>query len=638
MAWDLRGSGNISSEQRQVKLESAIGSELYEQIAPPYQSNRPIIVPPPYKNVESHSFEQTAGLQQPDWQPLQMIGQIPENGFALGKGSFVGSNNWVIGGQHTASGLPLLANDPHLGVQLPSIWYWVGLHAPEIDVAGMSFAGVPGVIVGHNNHIAWGVTNMTADTQDLYIEAVNPDNPQQYLFEGNWHNMVEIEEHIQVNGSDPVTLTVLETVHGPILNTVDDKLDNVLSVRWAGLEPSRLIKAVLMLNHATNYEQFRDALSNWDTAGQNFVYADIDGNIAYQATGRQPIRPNWDGTTPVNGSGEYEWAGMILFDEMPARLNPPEGFIVTANNAVVSDEYPYVLAKRWAAGDRAQRITSLLEQAISSDEPISIETLLQIQQDNYELLFESYQPLLNSLQSDDTKVQNALDQMHDWDGQLNVDSIAATIFEVLLWKLTEQLLADDLGNHADEMIRFTSTTRTMLHNLSADLESPLWDNVTTDNVESADTIILLALEETVRWLEDNHGQNQSDWAWGNIHQIEFKSNPLGQSGIQAVESIVNRGPYAVDGGRAVVNANGFSWGQRFGHVISHASMRMIIDVSNWDASLAIHPTGQSGHPFHTHYSDMTTYWLSAEYHPYLFSDQSISYSTEQTLTLNHTDN
>ncbi len=660
MAWDLRGSSNINDEQRDAILYEALGPDLLAEIMPGYPDNRPIIVP---NTRSTTNLQSLLANHSPLLDNFDMIGDVPATGFALGSGDTLGSNSWVVAGEHTASGLPLLANDPHLGVQLPSIWYWNGLHAPGWDVVGMSFAGVPGVIIGHNANIAWGVTNMSADSQDLYIERLNPDNPLQYEFEGQWRDLAVRVEEIGVNGGEPITLTVRETHHGPLLNNVDPELTQALAMRWAADRPTRLFQAVIELNQAANYDEFRDALSKWDTAPQNVVYADREGNIAYQSTGRYPIRPAGVGPLPVPGwTGEFEWQGFIPYDEMPRLLNPAQGFIVTANNAIVNqngdEDFPYYLARYWASGDRAQRIETLLREAITSGD-VTIDTLQQIQGDSRDLLVEDYLPLLQNLATENADVQTALDRLNGWNGQLDQASVAATVFEAFIWKLSTRLVGDeatvaeerlaeltagqvpsptlaifqvgdiieDMGDEDEEettMVERVSYNghppRVLLHQVASQPSNPLWDDVTTEAVESREEILQLALADTVSYLGARLGRNTDAWGWDRVHTITFRSNPLGESGIGPLERLVNRGPFAVAGGDMVVNANGFEWGdEEFGAVTSNPSVRFIVDFADFDSSRAIHPTGQSGHPFHPHYNDMIEPWLHNELHPFVFT-------------------
>ena len=609
MGWDL--GGNWDNELTRARLYATIGQEATDELVPGYPfDTRPVIAPTSQLITAAAGSAGLAAAPAVDWTRVstQLIGRPPG---ALGTGPLLGSNNWVVGGQHTASGLPLLANDPHLGIQMPSIWYQVGLHAPGWDVTGFSFAGIPGVIVGHNERIAWGVTNVGPDVQDLYIERVNPDNPNQYEYIGEWRDFNVIEEVIKVNGGEDVVLTVRETLHGPIISDVLEDQPDVLALRWtAGSGPSRILQSVLSINQAQNFDEFREALRFWDIPSQNFVYADVDGNIGYQTPSLIPIRTNGQGMVPVPGwTGEYEWEEYIPFEELPTLYNPEQGYIVTANHAVVDEAYPYFIARDWASGDRGQRITDMIEQAIAEG-PIDADDFARIHSDSYSLRAASYVPLLAGLSSDDAAVQQALDTLSQWDYQERRDSVGASLFEIFYMRLAHNVLADNVGeaNVSD------AYSTIYFHQLAQDATAPWWDDATTPETESREDILLRSLAEAVTWLNENLGGDMDEWTWGRLHTATFASTPLGESGIGPIESLVNRGPFPADGGSDLVNANNWSWAEP-AVVRSHPSMRMIVDMSDFDASRWVIPTGQSGHPFNAHYDDQIELWLNGEYLP-----------------------
>ncbi|MCB8951060.1 MAG: penicillin acylase family protein [Ardenticatenales bacterium] len=629
MSWDL--SGNWQGELARADLLQKLGPEKTAELRPFYPENRPVIAPDAKGNA---GLPVPAVVEQVDWSRVNMgvLAGMPANGLALGNGPFVGSNNWVVSGEHTATGMPLLADDPHLSIQMPSIWYEVGLHAPGWDVVGFSFAGTPGVIIGHNNKIAWGVTNVGPDVQDLFIEKLNPDNPDQYEFEGEWQDMTIIPEVIRVNGGDDVTVNVRLTRHGPLMNDVVDELSNPLALQWATAEPSRLLLAILGLNQAQDYEEFRDAMQYWDTAAQNTVYADVEGNIAYQMPGRVPLRKAGDGTVPVPGwTGEYEWDGWIPYEALPALYNPDSGFIVTANNAVVGPDYPYLIEKTWANGDRAQRITDMIAEVIAT-RPINAEDFGRIHMDSKSLLAESYVPLLTGLSSSDADVQAALERLRGWDLQERRDSVPAALFEIFFMNLARDTIADDIGGDITDGRTDAAISFVFFHKLAQEPDSPWWDNVNTGSQESRDDVILQAMGETIDWFQDNLGGSMNDWTWGRIHDATFVSDPLGQSGISLLESMVNRGPFPADGGSSLVNATGWSYGDP-AHVTWHPSMRMIVDLSNLDDSLSVIPTGQSGHPYNKHYDDEIALWLNGQYHPMRFSEEAVQQAVQDHLVL-----
>ena len=609
MGWDL--GGNWDNELTRARLYATLGQEATDELVPGYPfDTRPVIAPTSQLATAAGSSAGLAAAPAVDWTRVstKLIGRPPG---ALGTGPLLGSNNWVVGGQHTASGLPLLANDPHLGIQMPSIWYQVGLHAPGWDVTGFSFAGIPGVIVGHNERIAWGVTNVGPDVQDLYIERVNPDNPNQYEYMGEWRDFNVIEEVIKVNGGEDVVLTVRETLHGPVISDVLDDQPDVLALRWtAGSGPSRILQSVLSINQAQNFDEFREALRYWDIPSQNFVYADVDGNIGYQTPSLIPIRTNGQGMVPVPGwTGEYEWEAYIPFEELPTLYNPEQGYIVTANHAVVDEAYPYFIARDWASGDRGQRITDMIEQAIAEG-PIDADDFARIHSDSYSLRAAAYVPLLTGLSSDDAAVQRALDTLGQWDYQERRDSVGASLFEIFYMRLAHNVLADDVG---EENVSDAYST-IYFHQLAQDTAARWWDDATTPETESREDILLRSLAEAVTWLSENLGGDMDEWTWGRLHTATFASTPLGESGIGPIESLVNRGPFPADGGSDLVNANNWSWAEPAA-VRSHPSMRMIVDMSDFDASRWVIPTGQSGHPFNAHYDDQIELWLNGEYLP-----------------------
>jgi penicillin amidase len=628
MGWDL--GGNWEDELDRARLYAALGQETVDELIPGYPyDRRPVIAPTAELVAGQESGDESPHYEPVDWARVStnLIGAPPAGPF--GDGPMVGSNNWVVGGQHTDTGLPLLANDPHLGVQMPAIWYEVGLHAPGWNVAGFSFAGIPGVIIGHNDRIAWGVTNVGPDVQDLYIEKINPDNPNQYEYQGEWRDMTLIEEVIKVNGGADITLTVRETIHGPIISDVLEDQPDVLAMRWtANSGPSRILQSALSLNQAQNYEQFREALRFWDIPSQNFVYADVDGNIAYQMPSLVPIRANGQGKVPAPGwTGEYEWTGYIPFEELPAILNPESGYIVTANHAVVDEQFPHFIARDWASGDRGQRITDMIEEVIGQ-RPITADDFARIHSDSRSLRAESYVPLLAGLSSNDARVQAALDRLRAWDLQERRDSVGAALFEIFYMHLARNVLADDVGEDEVGVVH----SAIFFHDLAGQPDARWWDDTRTAEIETREDILLRSLDDAVAWLETNRGGEMDSWTWGSLHQVTFDSTPLGESGIGPIEGIVNRGPFPADGGSDLVNANAWSW-EEPAAVQAHPSMRMIVDLGDFDASRSVIPTGQSGHPYHRHYDDQIELWLNGEYHPMWFSREAVEAAAVDHLIL-----
>ncbi len=638
MAWDL--GGNRTDELLRAHIAARLGESAVGVLMPPYPDDYPVIVPHPLtgatlKAVPEAAFE-TYGLGNGD-DPLSF------------HRAGLGSNNWVIAGSRTETGMPFLANDPHLGIQMPSIWYEIGLHCDPVGpdcpytVVGASFASAPGVIIGHNDRIAWGVTNLGPDVQDLFIERVNPQNPNQYEYEGEWLDMEVVREEILVAGEDePVVVNARITRHGPIINDVVAGTEEgwafgwqPLALSWTALQPGTLLKSVLLLDQAGNWEEFREALSYWDVPSQNFVYADVEGNIGYQAPGRIPIRASGDGSMPVPGwTGEYEWVDTIPFDELPRAFNPPEGYIVTANNAVVGSDYPYFISMDWSPGYRARRIVELIE----ADPPLSLADLQAIQGDSSPVWAEDILPYLLVLPStgtgrspgDERRLTEALEMLRAWDRRATRDSAGAALFEAFRLHLIDLTFGDELGEQLLDRARGRLVVA--LVDLLADESSPWFDDVTTPEVETRDEILLRALEEAVEELTETLGRDMAHWRWGDLHTATFENQSLGQSGIGLIEAIFNRGPVPVDGTIATVNNTGYSLDSPYGVEIV-PSYRQIVDLEDLTRSVSMHTTGQSGHPYHRHYDDMIDPWRNIEYHPMLWERAAIEADAEGVLVL-----
>ncbi len=647
MAWDLRG--NMDSEIERAILLGKFSPERVAELFPPYPYDRhPLIVPE--WSATGGTSGAAAGLERATYIPLlQTVAQR----FALLDGLLgfsatdIGSNSWVVAGSRTATGKPFLANDPHLAAQLPSIWYEIGLHCrpktPQCpyDMAGFSFAGSPSIVIGHNDRIAWGFTNVGPDVMDLYIERINPDNPNQYEVNGKWVDMEVRTEVIRVAGGEPVTVTVRLTRHGPIISDTYGKLENfaeqagidlpahyAIALRWTALEPTRTLRALLAFGRAQNWEEFRQAATLFDVPAQNLVYADVDGNIGYQMPGRIPIRkPGHDGTLPVPGwTDDYEWQGYIPFEELPFVFNPPKGYIVTANNAVVGPDYPYLLSTQWAYGYRAQRIVEMIERA---PRPIDAEYIAWMQNDTLNLNAAFLVPLVTQLDYGEARLNRARDMLRRWDYRMDVDSAPAAVFAAF-WRH----LLNDAFEELPEKYRAIGGARwfEVVRRLSAEPDNPWWDDTTTPAVETRDDIFRRAMQEAVDELEERLGADPQGWAWGKLHTLTLQNQTLGKSGVAPIEALLNRGPYSVPGGSSVVLNTG--WVATKGYAINWLpSMRMIVDLSDLSRSLAIHTTGQSGHPYHPHYVDMTDLWRTGRYHPMRWTEAQVYAAAEGVLRL-----
>jgi penicillin amidase len=586
-------------------------------------------------------------------------------------GAGLGSNSWVVSGAHTTTGKPLLANDPHLGPSMPGIWYQVGLHCRcGIELTGFSFSGVPGVIIGHNGRVAWGFTNLGPDVTDLYLEMVDGDR----YFDGTaWRPLATRQEVIRVAGADPVTITVRATPHGPLLS---DRLQDALTIaarppvdasgsplprvptepspsldptapdvpaaartspyavalRWTALDPNATMEALFAVNRAVDGESFRAGAALFTVPAQNLLYADVDGNIGYQAPGQIPIRGAGDGTWPVPGwDPAYDWQGYIPFGELPSVTNPEEGWIVTANQAVVGPDYPYLITRDWDYGYRSQRLVELLTDRLA-DGPVDIAAYRQLQFDNHNSFAPTLVDAVRDLRGDPAFARvpaGAVDLLLGWDFQQDADSAAAALFNVL-WR---NLLARTFDELPDDRAPGPGPRWWMVvGDLLEQPDSPWWDVAETPEVEHLADTLGTALADAVAELESRQGDDPAGWRWGELHTLTLTNATFGVSGIAPIEWLFNRGPEGTSGGDATVNAT--SWDPRVGYQVRWVpSMRMIVDMSNMDGSRWIQLTGNSGHAFHSNYDDQFPLWRVGHDLPMRWNRSSIEQAATHTLTL-----
>jgi penicillin amidase len=608
--------GNWEHELLRQKLLSALGEDRLRELVPPYPEQGPFIIPP---EAKSYAYED-----------ISLLDSYREVAALLSaEGAHLGSNNWVVDGSMTDTGRPMLANDTHLGIQMPSIWYENHLVSDDLDVIGFSFPGSPGVIIGHNQHIAWGVTNVEPDVQDLYVEKVNPDNPDQYLFKDTWEDMTIVEETIKVKGRDVAeTLIVRLTRHGPIMTPVLEDTEEVFALRWTALGAQQLLRSVYMLDRASNWDEFRAALRYWHAPSQNFVYADVEGNIGYQMPGEIPIRAEGEGLVPVPGwTGEYEWTGYIPFEELPFVYNPPTHYIVTANNKVVPDDYPYFISHEWAEAFRARRIAELLQ----AKDNLTVDDFRDIQADTFSMPAAVLTPYILELGPEDWRQERAYRFLEDWDFCIDSDSGAAGIFEVMLWRLLSNTFGDELeqaGVHETTFLGFA----TSLMGIIEQSDNAWFDDVNTPQLEDRDAIIRRSARETMEfWARrygDLPGNKDSQWAWGKVHVARFE-HPL--ASVEPLHLIFNRGPVPSRGSSETVSAAGYTRGDFAQRTVP--SQRQIVDVGAWSNSRWQHTTGQSGQPLHKHYADMIGPWQQVQHHPMLYEKGDIRANMEGLLLL-----
>ncbi len=635
MAWTL--GGGWENELQRARYMQSLGEEQAWEIVPVNpESDRPIVQ------------SELAELQGLNLDRTLARAAALERVTGLG-GTGLGSNNWVVAGSRSTTGLPLLANDSHLPIQMPSIWYEIHLEGGGYRMAGFTFPAAPTVLIGHNDRIAWGVTNLGPDVQDLYIERVDPENPDRYLFDGEWRDMEIVTETIPVKDRpDPVVERVRLTHHGPVINPVADQVvealgeESAVSLRWTALEPDPgILAAFLRLNRAQNWSEFRQALSHYTAPSQNFIYADRDGHIGYQTPGRIPIRTEGhSGLLPVPGStGEFEYEGYIPFEELPHVLDPVEGYIVTANNRVAAADYPYPISYDWAIGHRAERIAQLIQ-----DRPQhSVEGFRQIQADTYYRPAEPFMPYLLALEPEGFLEERALNQLRGWDLRNEPDQTGASIFHTFYWKLVERTFADELGELFPDYLATPQSHLLVLSTLIEDPASPWFDDKTTPEVETRDGIVQAAFRDALDFLGRRYGDVPHDWSWRRLHTATFSHQPLGA--VDPLGLLLNRGPVSPPGAAWTVFASPYSFrtlanadpvnaaDPQLFSTSSISSQRIIVDLSDFGESMAMHSTGQSGIPFHPHYADMIRPWQETALHPMLWDRSEVEAETWEMLIL-----
>jgi penicillin amidase len=726
MAWDLRG--NMQEEIDRSLMASRFSARQVAELYPsyPYGRNNTIVWKGAYDEVAERydpdatatasdgtsgasGISSTSGIsdasggaaatQQGAAESLHSqlssvsdsLDKVPA---MLGEnGSGIGSNSWVVSGKYTTTSEPLLANDPHLAPQLPSIWYQMGLHCRTIsstcqyDVSGYTFSGMPGVVIGHNRDIAWGMTNLGADVTDLYLEKVSSTG---YQYDGKEVPFKTRTETIKVADGESKEIVVRHTAQGrPIISDRSDELEEVgkeapvtsaapdrgdgyaVSLQWTALMPGKSMEAIFALNRATDFTEFRRAARNLEVPSQNLIYADMKGNIGYQAPGRIPVRGKGDGSMPVPGwDPSYKWAGWIPREALPYEYNPERGYIVTANQAVVDQgKYPYMITKDWGYGARSQRIDDLIQSKIKDGGKISTDDMRTMQMDSSSEIARLLTPHLLKIDTSDPQVREAQKLLEGWDYTQDADSGAAAYFNAV-WrnalklafgnKMPKELRVkgqclnvkpadssgpvDDLertvrecGEREADQAQPDGGDRwfEVVRKLLKDEDSEWWQSpqTRTDSAtETRDQLLARAMEDA-RWeLTAKLGKDVGTWTWGRLHTLTLKNQTIGTDGPGFMQWLLNRGPWKLGGGEATVNATG--WNAAGGYeVIWVPSMRMIVNLQNLDKSQWINLSGASGHAYSAHYTDQTEKWAKGELLPWAYSEQVVDDATKDTLTL-----
>lgn len=644
MAWDLRT--NVEEETERALLRSAYTPEQIAELYPAYPYDRnPVIVPTIAATGDATTDAARAGVPGLAWEEVD--GVLEAVAALVGDaGEGIGSNSWVVSGALTESGLPLLANDPHLGASLPSVWHQVGLRCRTVtgacpfEVTGFGFAGMPGVIIGHNADIAWGFTNLTTDVTDLYVEAIEGDA---YWRGGELVPLERRTETLRVAGGDDVELEIRATGHGPLVSGLTDDFTAIaeqpvegapggepaVSLQWTALEPGTTARALFALNTARDFAGFQAAAALFDVPAQNLVYADRAGNIGYQTPGRLPIRGAGDGSLPQPGwDPAYDWRGYIPSDELPMLYNPEAGYIVTANNAIVGESYPHELTVDWDHGWRAARIVDLIERTAAAKK-LTADDMSAIQADQEFWMGTRLAVAYAGIEVDDAATRRALGLLADWDAQ-NLDRSPAAAYANVLW---DELVQDLFSRRPDPApVSGQDRLFTLVDRLLDDPGSSWWTNEQV-GVAGRDEMLARAAEDASDRLTALQGEDPAQWRWGTLHALPLTHASFGTSGIAPIEALFNRGPVPVGGGTSVVDATGWTIGTGSFATVTVPSMRMTVDLADLDASRWNQLTGVSGHAFHPHYIDQVEAWQEGRQTPWPFTLDAIREAAAHTLAL-----
>jgi len=615
MSWDL--SMGWGTEYFLHRLRTEISDKKIAEMIPDLENHKTAIYPEFGKN--KITAEQTL---------LSAAQNLNELGIEI----FNGSNNWAVSGQKSKTGMPLLANDMHLGLFAPGIWYQMHQVVDgKLNVTGVVVPGQPFVIVGHNDKIAWGMTNVMVDDLDFYKEKLNEDSTK-YWFDDEWRDLDIHKEAIKTKEGETIEAALKFTHRGPLVNRFKKENEMPLSIRWLGNEMSNEIRTVYLLNRARNWSDFRNAVSTFISVSQNIIYADVEGNIGLQCSAGVPVREGSGIEIYPGDSSKYDWQGLVPFEELPYEFNPARGYVSSANNKTVPNDYPYYISHWFATPSRIDRIREMLE-----EKPLlGVEDFKAMHSDfrskTAERMTKVYLESLKKAINLNATEEQALDIFKAWDYTLTRESQAASIFEVLYRKSMLNLVKDDLS---EELFQGIKGEKMLLENLMinvlADNSSGWIDNINTPEKETFDDLVLESFRETVEELSAELGSDAEQWQWGKIHSFTL-SHPLGVVPVLDKVLKLNRGPFEVSGSYHTVCPYSYSYTNLY--KVNHgASQRHIYDTQDWDRSQTVIPTGTSGIPASKFYLDQTELYLNNRYHADPFTKAMVGEAAKFSMTL-----
>ncbi|NEX59725.1 penicillin acylase family protein [Noviherbaspirillum galbum] len=629
MAWDL--GGNWTQELLRMRLAQTMSLDEINAFLPPYPGDA-VLQTMDYTGLYR-------GLKGTVAQ-LEAVAAIAPPSYLPG----MGSNNWVVSGAATQSGKPLLANDPHLGLSAPALWYFAHLSAPGLNVIGATLPGVPGVVLGRNDRIAWGFTNTAPDVQDLYIEKIDPSNPGRYQTPDGWADFQVRTEIIKVKGQPDVSLPVRETRHGPVISgaiAVADKLaldarSHVVSFAWTALRPDDLtVQAGIKLNRAGNWEQFLAAARDFTAPQQNMVYADVDGNIGFIAPARIPLRkPENDlhGLAPAPGwDARYDWNGFLPFEELPRQFNPASHRVVTANQKIVGPDYPHFLTSEWSPSYRADRIGQLLDGLPRH----TVESFMRIQQDVVSLAAQEILPVLKRTQASSDRGRQAMSLISAWDGTMAADRPEPLIYNAWMRMASRRMFEDRLG---DALMKDYWEQRNvhapMVAALTGKMPQAGWcvPRGEAPSPGACGALLSASLESALDDLSRRYGSDMGAWKWGKAHEARSEHRPFSKVGALAPLFDIR---VPSPGDTYTVNVGRFSLrDEKEPFVNRHAaSLRAIYDLADLERSVFMHSTGQSGNVFSPLYRDLAQRWVEVKYLPMQMRRENVEKGVAERLVL-----
>ena len=610
MAWDLASAWK--AEVVINKIAARVPREKLQQMIPRLEDQNAYVFNSPQA---SFAMEGSVSMLLDHSRKLEKMGLKV----------FTGSNNWAVSGEKSASGKPLFANDMHLGLFAPGIWYQVHqVVEGEVNVTGVALPGQPLVVSGHNDTIAWGMTNVMLDGMDFYHETIHPDDSTRYLLDGQWKQMKIEQEHIAIKGGDTVSRNLYYTHRGPVISRFKDLKEKTLSMRWVGNEYSNELRSVYLLNRAGDWEDFKHAVESFRSVSQNIAYADRNGNIGLYCCAGVPIRQGNPGMVYPGDSSRYDWKGLVPFAELPHQYNPKDGMVSSANNKTVHPDYPHYISHWFDLAPRIDRIRQML----TAQEKLSVKDFTDIQTDHRSLMVPQFKDKILEVmarqQELPSRQQEALTLLRKWDGTYSKEGAAAAVFEQFYLRFLYNLIHDELGEDLyDEYTGSKILVRNLMKNVWNNPDSSWCDDVSTqDRQENFSHLVQESFKEAVQELTEKMGEDTDQWAWGRIHQLELKHPIGGEVPVLDFFFDMNRGPYGVGGSFHTVCPYSYPFANPF-QVNHGASHRHVYSTANWDDSRTVIPTGTSGIPASRHYCDQTERYIQRAYRSDIFDKEQV---------------